>query len=121
MYISKGCFNLFAVKYFTNMEICWESDRPSRLSVRKFKSLFLYTAKEVASLWENLDRRHGILPFHRPEHLLWTLYYLKVYSTWDQMAMTTGVSEKTLRKWVEIVVEYLANIDNWVSERIQIA
>jgi hypothetical protein len=54
------------------------------------------------------------MPFNQPEQLLWTLYYLKVYPTWDQMAMTTGITEKTLRKWVGVVVDYLASIENWV-------
>ena len=30
------------------------------------------------------------------------------------MAMTTGKTEKTLRKWVGIGVDYIASIDNWV-------
>jgi hypothetical protein len=57
---------------------------------------------------------NGSMPFQRPEYLLWALYYMKVYPTWDQMAMTTGVSEKTLRKWVGIVVDYLSRIEDWV-------
>ena len=114
MFVSAGCFNLYAVKYFTNKDISWAMEKPSRLSARKFKSLFLLNVKEVAALWDNLDKRRGTLPFNRPEQLLWALYYLKVYPTWDQMAMTTGITEKTLRKWVGVVVDYLANIDDWV-------
>jgi hypothetical protein len=115
MFVSAGCFNLYAVRYFTNKDISWAFDKPSRLSSRKFKSLFLYNVKEVVKLWDALCNRRGTLPFNRPEQLLWTLYYLKVYPTWDQMAMTTGITEKTLRKWVGIVVDYLANIDDWVG------
>jgi hypothetical protein len=112
--VSAGCFNLYAVKYFTNQDISWAFDKPSRLSSRKFKSLFLLNVKEVVKLWDTLVHRRGTLPFNRPEHLLWALYYMKVYPTWDQMALTTGITEKTLRKWVGVVVEYLANIDDWV-------
>ena len=82
MFVSAGCFNLYAVKYFTNKDT---------------------------------------LPFNRPEQLLWALYYLKVYPTWDQMAMTTGITEKTLRKWVGIVVNYLASIENWVRTTLTLA
>jgi hypothetical protein len=114
MFVSAACFNLYVVRYFTNKDISWAFDKPSRLSSRKFKSLFLYNVKEVVRLWDNLVQRRGTLPFNRPEQLLWALYYLKVYPTWDQMAMTTGITEKTLRKWVTIVVDYLANIDDWV-------
>ena len=100
---------MFAVKYFTNSELSWAFEKPSRLSSCKFKSLFLLSVGDVAALWKRLDAEP--LPFHQPEHLLWALYYMKAYPTWDQMAMTTGMTEKTLRKWVGIVIEYLANID----------
>jgi hypothetical protein len=115
MFVSAGCFNLYAVKYFTNPNISWALDKPSQLSGRKFKSLFLYSVDEVALLWEFLEKtRRATMPFNRPEQLLWALYYLKVYPTWDQMALTTGITEKTLRKWVGVVVKYFAEIDNWV-------
>jgi hypothetical protein len=112
MFVSPGCFNLYAVQYFTNKDIAWALQQPSQLSSRKFKSLFLYNVNEVVELWEFLQLRQGKnIVFNRPEVLLWALYYLKVYPTWDQMAMTTGITEKTLRKWVGMVVEYLAEID----------
>jgi hypothetical protein len=119
MFVSAGCFNLYAVKYFTNKDISWAFDKPSQLSSRKFKSLFLYSVDEVEVLWDmlvnrNPRRHHEVLPFNRPEQLLWALYYLKVYPTWDQMAMTTGITEKTLRKWVGIVVDYLAGFEGFV-------
>ena len=109
-------FDLYAVKFFTNQNISWALDKPSRLSDRKFKSLFLFSVEEVTTLWEFFEEtnKRGTLPFSKPEHLLWALYYLKVYPTWDQMAMTTGITEKTLRKWVSIVVKYLSEIENWV-------
>jgi hypothetical protein len=116
MFVSAGCFNLYTVKYFTSRGISWAFEKPSRLSSRKFKSLFLLNdvKDEVVKLWDTLVHRCGTLPFNRPEQLLWALYYMKVYPTWDQMAMTTGITEKTLHKWVGVVVEYLANIDDWV-------
>jgi hypothetical protein len=118
MFVSTGCFNLYAVKYFTNKNISWAFNKPSALSKRAFKSLFLYSAEEVALLWEfledNYKSKNDPMPFNRPEQLLWALYYLKVYPTWDQMAMTTGITEKTLRKWVGVVVKFLSEIENWV-------
>jgi hypothetical protein len=112
MFVSQACFDLWAVKSFTSRELNFEE--PSRLSTRHFKAMFLYTSREVAALWATLDKRHDF-PLKRPDQLLWGLYYLKVYPTWDQMAVTTGISEKTLRKWVGIAVDYLAGIDQWVS------
>jgi hypothetical protein len=54
MFVSAVCFNRYAMKYFTNKDISWAFDKPSRLSSRKFKSLFLYNVKEVVRLWDNL-------------------------------------------------------------------
>jgi hypothetical protein len=122
MFVAAGTFNYMAIKYFTNQSISWAFDNYSRLSQRAFKSLFLYSDENVADLWSILDTkaflesRGNKLPF-QPHHLLWTLYYLKVYPTWDQMALTTGITEKTLRKWVDIVVQHLAAIDDFVSTR----
>jgi hypothetical protein len=113
MFMSAQCFDLWALKCFTNKDLSDILEKPSRLCNRHFKSILLYNVNEVTKLWNELSRR-GDVPFDRPEHLLWTLYYLKVYPTWDQMAITTGITEKTLRKWVGIVVDYLAEIDDWV-------
>jgi hypothetical protein len=113
MFVSVACFNLWAIKCFTNAEIGEVMEAGSRLSNRHFKALFLYTDREVAALWATLDRRRDF-PIKRPDQLLWALYYLKVYPTWDQMAIITGTSEKTLRKWVGTCVDYLASIDDWV-------
>jgi hypothetical protein len=114
MFISKADFDLWAVKCFTNQYLSFCFEKPSKLSERHFRSLFLYSSEEVAALWATLYKRSDF-PLTRPEELLWALYYLKVYPTWDQMAMTTGKSEKTLRKWVGIAVDYLAGIDDFVS------
>jgi hypothetical protein len=123
MYVAKGVFNLMAVRYFTNHEISWAMDPGSQLSDRKFKSLFLYDVGQVSALWSITQRRmqnKGNIAFTRPEVMLWALYYLKVYPTWDQMALTTGVSEKTLRKWIAIVIEYFSEIDSWVRTTVRV-
>jgi hypothetical protein len=113
MFVSKGIFHIYSVKYFTKKHVSYE--KPLKLSPRKFKSLFLYNINEVVALWDYLQRRQGRnLKFNRPEVLLWALYYLKVYPTWDQMALTTGITEKTLRKWVGIVVDYISEVDDLV-------
>jgi hypothetical protein len=119
MFVSQGCFDLYAVRFFTNQDISWAFNKPSKLSERKFKSLFLFSVEEVTELWEYFEHLRNIKdnppPFNRPEQLLFALYYLKVYPTWDQMTMTTGITEKTLRKWVAMVVEYLSSIEIWVG------
>ena len=46
-----------------------------------------------------------------PKHLLWTLHFLKVYSSEENNAGRVGVSEKTFRKWVWIYAEGISNLD----------
>jgi DDE superfamily endonuclease len=118
MFVSKACFDLWAVRCFTNQELRFCYENPSKLSTRHFKSLFLYSSAEVTALWRSLEMKPDF-PLPRPEHLLWTLYYLKVYPTWDNFAMITGTTEKTLRKWVDIGVQYLAGIKDWVRTTLR--
>jgi hypothetical protein len=91
-FIAVGTFDLMAVRYFTNKEVSYCFERPSRLSTRHFKALFHFSSTEVQTLWNELNERARErevkmpLPF-KAEHLLFGLYYLKVYPTWDLMAI----------------------------------
>jgi hypothetical protein len=102
--------SFFFVKCFTNRDLSNCLEMPSLLFERHFKSLFLYMITEVTAHWASLDMRPGF-----PGATLWTLYYMKVYPTWDQMAVITGTTEKTLCKWVIQGADYLDSIHDWVS------
>ena len=122
MRISSAAFLQVAVSEFTSRDKKKSSTskfaKPT-LSIRQFKSLFGLSPIECKQLWLWLERSldvHDIveLPFHRPEHLLYVLNYLKTYRMFDDMAATTGRDEKTLCKWCWIVIEFLAD-QEWVS------
>ena len=51
------------------------------------------------------------LPFFQPKHLLWTLLFLKGYSTENIHAQMAGCSAKTFRKWVWFTIDKLSNIE----------
>lgn len=40
----------------------------------------------------------------QPIHLLWLLYWLKVYPTWDEFSSTIGVDRKTARQKVYLTL-----------------
>ena len=50
-----------------------------------------------------------------PKHLMWTLLFLRCYSREEELATRIGVTEKTMRKWVWIVISKLGRIKKLVS------
>jgi hypothetical protein len=79
---------------------------------RCFHACFGETFSICAALWSLC------LPFlptgTLPIHLLWVLYFLKVYTTENHNASVAGVDEKTFRKWTWIVVYAIAAIPDLV-------
>ncbi len=57
----------------------------------------------------------------KPKHLLWALYFLKVYSREGPLCSTVGgskdaINPKTMQKWVWLFLERIAELaDNVVS------
>lgn len=45
-----------------------------------------------------------------PRHLLWALYFLKGYGTEERNSVVFGVTEKTYRTWVWVVVRQIASL-----------
>ena len=46
------------------------------------------------------------------KHFLWALYFLKNYPSTDNMVAIFDTNDKTLRKWIWIVIDMIKNIDN---------
>ena len=52
----------------------------------------------------------------KPKHLLWVLIFLKTYTTESSLAVAIGVDEKTLRKWIFIIIYAISDLENdWVG------
>ena len=52
----------------------------------------------------------------KPKHLLWALIFLKTYSTESSLAVAIGADEKTLRKWIFIIIYAISDLeDDWVG------
>jgi hypothetical protein len=87
----------------------------------RFRSFFGARNEIVLKVWKMLGEG-GLRPKNsKPKHLLWALYFLKVYSREGPICSAVGGSKgaidpKTMRKWVWLFLERIAELaDNVVS------
>ncbi len=82
---------------------------------RRFRGLFGARIEIVLKVWSML-LEDGLRPKKsKPKHLLWTLYFLKVYPREAPGCSAVGGSKgaidpKTLRKWVWLFIERIAEL-----------
>ncbi len=87
----------------------------------QFRSFFSARNEIVLKVWSMLGEG-GLCPKNsEPKHLLWALYFLKVYPREGPGCSTVGepkgaINPKTMRKWVWLFLECFAELaDNVVS------
>ncbi len=82
---------------------------------RRFRGLLGARIEIVLKVWSMLTE-DGLLPKKsKPKHLLWMLYFLKVYPREAPGCSAVGGSKgaidpKTLRKWVWLFIERIAKL-----------
>ena len=82
---------------------------------RRFRGLFGARIEIVLKVWLMLGEG-GLRPKKsKPKHLLWTLYFLKVYPREGPGCAAVGgsrgaVDPKTMRKWVWLFLERIAEL-----------
>ena len=69
----------------------------------------------VKNTWELLVRDSLLSEGGRPKHLLWALYFMKVYPKQSPGCLAVGASAssvdlKTQRKWVWTFIDTVANL-----------
>ena len=78
--------------------------RRRSMNARLFASLFGANNMAIAKLWilicDGNTLYTGADGFVEPKHLLWTLMFLKQYTTEEVLASNAGVTAKTFRKHV---------------------
>jgi hypothetical protein len=84
---------------------------------RRVVGCFGLTVLEIAVLWLRLRALGAALT--KRVHLLWALYWLRTYNTEEQCSAFFRVTEKTFREHVQLVVEWIANL-NLVRLRLQL-
>lgn len=62
-------------------------------------------------VWNLLDEYGLYQKTHKPEHLMWTLLFLRVYSNERVHATLVGTTTKTFRKWTWRVLEEIALLE----------
>jgi hypothetical protein len=101
-----------------------EATRAPAAVDRTFKSLFGCSIYIAFMLWEYLLMYHNKPPFDgfvpiegSVVNMLWALCFLKLYPTESQMAAWFGADRNTIRKYVWLYINYLADMSDWkVSE-----
>jgi hypothetical protein len=89
---------------------------------RHFREFFGTSLLVVDKLWWLLVENDLLPEKSRPKHLLWTLYFLKVYPKQSPGCSVVGASSgavdpKTFKKWVWMFIE---NIQELVDEVVSI-
>jgi hypothetical protein len=82
---------------------------------RHFLEFFGTNVLVVKKVWELLERDSLLPEGGRPKHLLWALYFMKVYPKQSLGCSAVGASAgtvdpKTHRKWVWAFIDAVANL-----------
>jgi len=87
------------------------ADLTSASDDRAFRSVFGISWNVAASAWKLLEGNGGERG-KKPIHLLWALLFIKQYGNEQSHCMVVGggVSAKTFRKWIWIVLDELAAV-----------
>ena len=80
---------------------------------RRFRSFFGTSGLVCHEAWELLQASGSLdeYPGLTWDHFLWSLSFLKCYSTETQLSALYGIDEKTYRKWVWLCVELISLLD----------
>ena len=86
---------------------------------RRFNSFFGATPEVCNIAWDLILAEDNIPKGGRKEHMMWALRFLKTNETENVLAgILGGIDEKTLRKWIDIFVRRLSNLEGVVVSGI---
>lgn len=88
-------------------------------SERDFHAHFGVSQETVNILWMHICSSPSEFPFTF-DHLLWALYFLKVYPTADVASSFWSVSQKTFHKWTWKMILFLVKTLDTVRENVPI-
>lgn len=87
----------------------------AQMEDRRFRELYGARMEIVVHLWVMMDDDDLLPPKSKPKHLLWTLFFLKVYPREGPGCSAVGglggaVDPKTLQKWVWLFIERIGEL-----------
>ena len=78
---------------------------------RAFKAHFIFSPRVVAFSWNELERQRAVPDGAQPKHLLWFLYFCKLYPTRDTGCSFARCNRDTFGDWVLRIGKALASLD----------
>lgn len=80
----------------------------NNVGMRRFLSMFGISPLVCSKLWVLLSQ--NVESCITPHHLMWALIFLKSYNTEEVNKSIIGSDEKTVRKWVWIVIDAISRL-----------
>ena len=78
---------------------------------RRFRSTFGCSSLLCSQLWRMIEDNGLMVKGMTPDHILWGLHLMKVYSfQTTNCSFAGGVDEKTFRKWSLIAIQRIADL-----------
>jgi len=99
-----------AFVFLANRIMSRNANGSDAVRLRRFRAHFGASPEVVTALWNRLDILDRVPAGGGPQHLLWCLLFMKVYSTEEVLASIVGTSEKTFRKWVWLFVYAVSSL-----------
>ena len=87
------------------------------VSERVFRANFGVSSFLTSKLLDLLQPIHELHIKYRPRYLLWTLLFLKQYSSDDVSLNIVNVSVKTFRQWVWLTIDAISSKANQVVSK----
>lgn len=78
---------------------------------RKFRALFGCGPLDVATIWRMMEEHEFFPEGGGMVHMMWGLLLMKTYGTENMLCTTTGVDEKTFRKWAWQFISAIADLE----------
>ncbi|KAI9318832.1 hypothetical protein BDR26DRAFT_1016149 [Obelidium mucronatum] len=105
-------FSSIAARYMSRKRVA----QGSTAFDRQFRSHFGMSVVSCEDVWQELAAANLHISLKKV-HLLWALFHLKVYASIDVSSCRFGTTPPTWRKWVEIVLDRLLQLDviHWDS------
>ena len=99
----------------------WRQDpnnkRSTKSEDRSFRELFGIALEPAVSTWNLMIKSEYLPKGGTPYHFLWTLMFLKVYGSEEQMCILANIKDpKTFRKWVWKFIPAISSLESMILQ-----
>ena len=79
-----------------------------------FRALFGCSAGSALHLWNLIVHEDALPSGGTLRHMIWTLFFVKVYPTDRTCKIMLGADDKTIRKWVYVFMQAISSLEGIV-------